>query len=681
MLLAVAGVVAASTGSVSRAKRVLLSRFQSEQEHLAHETAEALSERLDAIDRDVRVMLDIEARTRKQLDLGVVAQDREIRSAFDALATVVPHYRTIGLFRGHAAPAVLAIDPTEEQHVARELTEASRKLAESLTITRTLVARGPLSVGGRTFLLYAASADGVEILVVSVDGAALLSDVFRLGGVAARFILQDPTGQVWSRCESRATCQVRDPRSSSSPGPASLADVDLHASRVQWTSRGISTPGGKWTLSVVSSTDALEAQQARVMRLLLLTSGGVIAAVVGVGIFLLRQQRTAATLATRLQSAQELADLRERSEKILENIPVGIAGATRDVRPIFLNHFLRTKLRMPTGVAPTGDAVDGSARTTTGAPPIGITGPAGALPREFSHWLEGLRGAAERALATKQIVTVSPPAGSDGTTDALRDSEVRVVPLGHRLDEVEVLVLIVDLSDVRSLQRQLVRAEKLVTVGALSAGLAHEIGTPLMVIRGWAEHLAEGDPEPALADGLSIITGEIDRIAATIRRVLDFADARSVQPSEIDAQLVADRALDLLRWKLQKRGLSVKLTRALRPAIVAADPSQLEQVFVNLILNACDALPSDGCIEVSLSVWPDRPNFLRIEVKDAGSGIKAEHLNAVFDPYFTTKKRGEGTGLGLTVVSQIVRNHQGDISLQSVEGVGTTVVVNWPLGA
>jgi signal transduction histidine kinase len=110
-----------------------------------------------------------------------------------------------------------------------------------------------------------------------------------------------------------------------------------------------------------------------------------------------------------------------------------------------------------------------------------------------------------------------------------------------------------------------------------------------------------------------------------------------------------------------------------------AAPDQLEQVIVNLLMNACDASRPGGLIRVVLGADPATAGRLLIAVDDFGAGIAPEHLNAVFDPYFTTKKRGEGTGLGLAIVWQIVRNHQAEISLKSVVGVGTTVTLSWPI--
>jgi signal transduction histidine kinase len=233
--------------------------------------------------------------------------------------------------------------------------------------------------------------------------------------------------------------------------------------------------------------------------------------------------------------------------------------------------------------------------------------------------------------------------------------------------------------EVARLQRQLVRAEKLVTVGVLSAGIAHDIGTPLAVVRGRAEHMLERRLERRDVEDLRSVVGEIDRITSTIRQVLDFSREQPVTMGTTDARLAIGRALELLEWRLAAKHVVVDVdaSPALPPVAAAAD--QLEQVLVNLLLNACDASRPGSAIRVSAVVDRSRPGRLRIEVADRGSGIPPHHLNAVFDPYFTTKTRGEGTGLGLAIVSQIVRSHKGEISLRSTVGLGTVATVTWPL--
>jgi signal transduction histidine kinase len=222
----------------------------------------------------------------------------------------------------------------------------------------------------------------------------------------------------------------------------------------------------------------------------------------------------------------------------------------------------------------------------------------------------------------------------------------------------------------------LVRAEKLITVGVLSAGIAHEIGSPLAVIRGRAESVLDHEDLPTRAEDMQIIIKHIDNISSTIRQLLDFSRRQAVAPSPAALGVALERARALVQWKLAAKGLSLEARVDGDLPRLAADPEQLQQVLVNLLLNACDASDKGQVVHVSARALADRE--VELTVVDRGCGVAAEHMNAVFDPFFTTKKRGEGTGLGLTIVAGIVRNHGGQINLASEAGVGTTVTVRWP---
>jgi signal transduction histidine kinase len=229
--------------------------------------------------------------------------------------------------------------------------------------------------------------------------------------------------------------------------------------------------------------------------------------------------------------------------------------------------------------------------------------------------------------------------------------------------------------ELNRLEHQLVRAEKLATVGVLTAGLAHELGTPLAIIRGRAEILGEKTKLPEI----QTILEQSDGIANTLRQVLDFSREQPVvlQPLEVTAAF--HNVADLLDFRLRQKQIACKVQPADSSLLVAADPDQLQQVLVNLLMNACDACRVGG--KITLHAWrdPASPGFARLDVTDDGCGISTTMLDSVFDPFFTTKPKGEGTGLGLPVVASIVRNHMGRISIASKEGAGTTVTVLWPL--
>jgi signal transduction histidine kinase len=224
------------------------------------------------------------------------------------------------------------------------------------------------------------------------------------------------------------------------------------------------------------------------------------------------------------------------------------------------------------------------------------------------------------------------------------------------------------------LEHQLVRAEKLASVGALTAGLAHELGTPLAIIRGRAEILEERTQWPEI----KTILEQSDRIASTLRQVLDFSREQPVAMQPTDAVSAFRTIASLLNFRLRPKQIRLQIEPAEGALFIAADPDQLQQVLVNLVMNACDACQEDGTITLRARREPASPGFIRLDVTDDGCGIPPDKLDAVFDPFFTTKPKGEGTGLGLPVAASIVRNHQGQISITSTEGQGTTVSILWP---
>jgi signal transduction histidine kinase len=267
----------------------------------------------------------------------------------------------------------------------------------------------------------------------------------------------------------------------------------------------------------------------------------------------------------------------------------------------------------------------------------------------------------ERSLVLRVILTALAAAVAVGGVGALMlRQHKKALALESRLQVAQALV----------------RAEKLITVGVLSAGIAHEIGSPLAVIRGRAEGVLDHQDGPTRSEDMRVIIKHIDNISSTIRQLLDFSRRQTVAPSPVPFALAVERARELVQWKLAASGLTLTVRVDDDLPALAANPDQLQQVLVSLLLNACDASAKGQTVLVTAVVLGDRE--VEFRVADDGCGIASAHLNAVFDPFFTTKKRGEGTGLGLTIVAGIVRNHGGQINLASRAGAGTTVTVRWP---
>jgi signal transduction histidine kinase len=211
-----------------------------------------------------------------------------------------------------------------------------------------------------------------------------------------------------------------------------------------------------------------------------------------------------------------------------------------------------------------------------------------------------------------------------------------------------------------------------------SSGIAHEIGTPLGVVRGRAEILVQKlGASNGAAENARIIIEEIDRISRTIEELLDFSRTSKATAVPVQFGAIATNVAELLAFEARSRKVSIEVEAGWRVPALAANPDQLKQVLVNLALNAVHACPAGG--HVTLRARAHDATHAAIEVIDDGGGIPDELRHRVFDPFFTTKKRGKGTGLGLTIAAQIVRNHGGEIDLESAVGRGTRVTVLWPL--
>lgn len=229
--------------------------------------------------------------------------------------------------------------------------------------------------------------------------------------------------------------------------------------------------------------------------------------------------------------------------------------------------------------------------------------------------------------------------------------------------------------ELRRTERRARAAEDLASVATLVAGLAHEIGTPMGVIRGHAEAL-EGVVSGEKAQWrVRTIREQIDRISAIIQSLLNIARPKQSVRVPLVVNDVVDGALAFLSEKLRVRRVEVERDYALRGA-VRGDPDKLQQVCLNLFLNAIDAMPEGGTLRVG--VRRSAPGEIELRVADDGVGIPAGNLRSVFEPFFTTKPPGRGSGLGLVVAAGIIADHGGSIAVESEEGAGTQFSVVLP---
>ncbi len=230
------------------------------------------------------------------------------------------------------------------------------------------------------------------------------------------------------------------------------------------------------------------------------------------------------------------------------------------------------------------------------------------------------------------------------------------------------------------LERRLLHSDRLATIGSLAAGLAHEIGTPMGVIRGRAEYLAHSQIDPQkTAEGLEIIITQIDRITSIVRMLLDYSRYRESLKMTADLRPIVQRSIHLIETEATKRGVMVRTETGDQPLLIDCDPDQLQQVFVNLGINALDAMRSTGgTLTVRARVEHDAgAPRVRVVFEDTGPGIPGSNHGRIFDPFFTTKEPGKGTGMGLAICQTIVQSHDGEITFES-SASGTSFFVSFP---
>jgi signal transduction histidine kinase len=221
------------------------------------------------------------------------------------------------------------------------------------------------------------------------------------------------------------------------------------------------------------------------------------------------------------------------------------------------------------------------------------------------------------------------------------------------------------------LQRaQLAHTEKMAAVGTLAAGVAHEVNNPLSGVLASLENMRDNPDDQAMRDRyLELIADGLKRIERTVANLLNFARPREIKLERTSINHNLRHVVELVEYQFRASGVEVKLDLDEDPAMVEADHFQMEQLFLNLVLNALDSMREGGTLYLRTRV---RGGRVIAEVRDTGHGIPAEIRDRIFDPFFTTREVGEGTGLGLAVSGSIVAAHGGWIELETAVGRGTT---------
>lgn len=267
---------------------------------------------------------------------------------------------------------------------------------------------------------------------------------------------------------------------------------------------------------------------------------------------------------------------------------------------------------------------------------------------------------------------------------------IRGSALRGSTDQVEGAVLAVeDVTDRMSLEREVQQAEKLAVVGQLAAGIAHQIGTPLNVISGSAEYLMmEWGADRPRPQELEIIVAQTDRITKLIQQLLNFARPAHMALQSLKLNDLLRDVLGLTEHQIVKERIAVKTDFQPDLPAIMGDENQLEQAFLNIVINAWHAMPMGGTLTMQTrsAHRGDRlsrtghaaPASVEVIIADTGIGIPGEHLPRIFDPFFSTKGVGKGTGLGLAITRRIVEDHHGIIEVVSEVGRGTTFTIRLP---
>jgi two-component system NtrC family sensor kinase len=229
---------------------------------------------------------------------------------------------------------------------------------------------------------------------------------------------------------------------------------------------------------------------------------------------------------------------------------------------------------------------------------------------------------------------------------------------------------------------QLTRSERLAAVGRLAAGIAHEINNPLTGVLTFSHMLLKQAPENSQQkDDIETIIDATTRCRDIIRGLLNFSRQSEPQKTMEDLNEVLQEALNLTRNQASLNRIAVKEALDTQLPKVVIDPHQIQEVAVNIILNALDAMPDDGILTVlTRAVDGSEDQWVEFEISDDGRGISPENIEHIFDPFFTTKPVGKGTGLGLAISHGIVTEHGGEINISSELNRGTTVTVRLPVG-
>jgi two-component system NtrC family sensor kinase len=374
------------------------------------------------------------------------------------------------------------------------------------------------------------------------------------------------------------------------------------------------------------------------------------------------------------RKADEYERLKEFSENIVESINVGILAAALDDRVESWN----SQIEKLTGIA-RSEAVGKRLSDL--------------FPAELCQKFDEIRGegihnlykVSLRPRVTEAELAPTPRHGhglelakSESSAGA-RESivNVAIAPLvSKEQEQIGRLIIFDDITDRDELERRLVQADKLSSIGLLAAGVAHEVNTPLAVISTYAQMLAKqvsGDDQKSKL--LEKIAKQTFRASEIVNSLLNFSRTSPTDFGEVDLNRIVRETVGLVDHQFQKTGVVTSVNLADALPTVRGNSGKLQQVFLNLFINARDAMPAGGSLTVRS--WAEN-GFAHVEIADTGQGIPPENLARIYDPFFTTKGPKKGTGLGLSITYGIVQEHNGIIEVDSLLGHGTRFRLEFP---
>lgn len=295
--------------------------------------------------------------------------------------------------------------------------------------------------------------------------------------------------------------------------------------------------------------------------------------------------------------------------------------------------------------------------------------------------------------ATLQAVVAEAQAAGHGVTDRKivldpdrgRSPSISVTVMPAGSGEKKVIVLLKDFSSTKKLEHSLRRLDRLASAGTLSAGMAHEIRNALVAVKTFIDLLLEKNKDDDLAE---IVGHEMGRMVSMVSQILKFAVPAQPVFSAVSVHRILERTLLLAEHRVEGRQIAFERQFRAEKDVLEGDSHQLEQAFVNLLLNAVEAINGNGALTVATELIADDEGqvregeprrWMRIRISDTGAGITAENMERLFEPFFTTKQNG--TGLGLAVTRRIIEEHNGSIQVESQPGKGTTFTLLLPTKA